>query len=300
MELEGENSRLRGLLGLDAPKSAEQMAVASHKDPVPVSNMTKEIAEPSALQSTTPAVHKFSSPEDKIRLFRSLFRGREDVYARRWYSVTKEKGGYSPVCGNEWKEGICPKPKSSCSKCDRRLSVSLTDEDIFRHLSGKDLYGRDVVGIFPILHDDTCYFLAIDFDDGKWEDHVSEVRLTCKEWDLPCAVERSRSGEGAHVWFFFSAPIPCATARRLGTALLTATMERSGKLKLDSYDRMFPNQDSLPKGGFGNLIALPLQGQARKKGNSSFVDSEYIPYDDQWAYLSKIKRISPEEVDDLI
>ncbi len=156
------------------------------------------------------------------------------------------------------------------------------------------LYNRN------ILQDDTCHFLAIDFDDGQWQNHVAELRLTCEEWNLPCAVERSRSGEGAHVWFFFSVPIPCSTARRLGTALLTATMERSGRLKLDSYDRMFPNQDSLPKGGFGNLIALPLQGQARRQGNSSFVDQNYIPYEDQWAYLSQITPISPEEVDDLL
>ncbi len=299
-DLEKENARLRDLLGLDAPKHAEGIPVMSHSDPAPSFNMTKEMVDPLSQPSTTSGVHKFSSPEEKIQLFRSMFRGREDVFAKRWYSLTKEKGGYSPVCGNEWKDGICPKPKSSCSKCDHRLSVALSDEAIFQHLSGRDPYGRDVVGIFPILQDDTCHFLAIDFDDGQWQDHVTEIRLTCEDWELPCAVERSRSGEGAHVWFFFSAPIPCSTARRLGTSILTATMERSGKLNLDSYDRMFPNQDSLPKGGFGNLIALPLQGQARKNGNSSFVDRNYIPYKDQWAYLSQMPTISPETVDDLL
>lgn len=152
-DLEKENARLRDLLGLDAPKHAEGIPVMSHSDPARASNMTKEMVDPLSQPSTTSGVHKFSSPEEKIRLFRSMFRGREDVFAKRWYSLTKEKGGYSPVCGNEWKDGICPKPKSSCSKCDHRLSVALSDEAIFQHLSGKDPYGRDVVGIFPIFQD---------------------------------------------------------------------------------------------------------------------------------------------------
>jgi len=152
-DLERENARLRGLLGLDIQQSIETTPGVPQADSFSSPNVSGEPIEPLSSSSATSGVHKFSSPAEKIRLFRSMFRGREDVFARRWYSLTKEKGGYSPVCGNEWKDGICPKPKSSCSKCDHRLSVALNDEAIFQHLSGKDPYGRDVVGIFPILQD---------------------------------------------------------------------------------------------------------------------------------------------------
>ena len=281
-ELERENAELCAQLGLSDTKAASTAPQAEFE------------SSPSA------TVHKYSSPKEKIQLFRSLFRGREDVFAKRWYSVKTEKSGYSPVCANEWREGVCIKPKGSCSKCENRELVRLSDAIIYEHLSGKDGFGRDVVGLYPILPDDTCYFLVIDFDDGDWQDNISEVRCVCTDWNVPCAVERSRSGEGAHLWIFFSEPVSCGTARKLGTALLTAAMENSGKLKLDSYDRMFPNQDTLPKGGFGNLIALPLQGQARKKNNSSFVDENFVAYADQWAYLSQIQKLSLQEVEDLI
>ena len=284
--LEKENRELRCRLGLPEEYSTE---TESHKFDVLVQPITP-----------APSVHMRSTPEEKIRLFRSLFRGREDVFARRWYSVPKKKGGYAPVCANEWKYGVCIKRKGKCSKCENRVLVSLDDAIIYKHLSGKDVNGQDVVGLYPILPDDTCYFLAIDFDDGAWQENVSAVRGVCDEWKLPCGVERSRSGEGAHLWIFFESAMPCATARKLGSALLTAAMEREGKLKLDAYDRMFPCQDTLPNGGFGNLIALPLQGQARKKGNSLFVDGAFHPYPDQWAYLSEMQKLTPEEVDSLI
>lgn len=274
-ELEHENRELRHRLGLTEPAAndkPDQQLVREKPVTVPVS-----------------AVHMRSTPEEKVQLFRSLFRGREDVYARRWYSVQKEKSGYSPVCANEWRYGVCIKPKGKCSKCENRELVLLDDAAIYKHLSGKDTNGCDVVGVYPILPDDTCCFLAIDFDDGTWQENVGAVRSVCKDWDIPCGVERSRSGEGAHLWIFFEEPIPCITARKLGSALLTAAMEREGKLKLDSYDRMFPNQDTLPNGGFGNLIALPLQGQARRKGNSLFVDEVFQPYPDQWHTCLKSK-----------
>ena len=270
-ELEAENRELRRRLGMDIPKSAK---------PIPAT-----------------AVHHHSTPAEKINLFRSLFRGREDVFARRWYSTKTEKASYAPVCANEWRPGVCIKPKGTCSKCNHRELVPLRDQMIYNHLSGLDAYGRDVLGLYPILHDDTCFFLAIDFDDGAWQENVSAVRHICTEWNIPCAVERSRSGEGAHLWIFFSAPLPCSTARKLGSMLLTAAMEREGSLKLDAYDRMFPCQDTLPNGGFGNLIALPLQGQARKKGNSIFVDDTFTPYPDQWAYLCTMEKLNPDAVD---
>ena len=270
-ELEAENRELRRKLGMRDPKPFK---------PIP-----------------TTAVHHHSTPAEKINLFRSLFRGREDVFARRWYSTKTEKAGYAPVCANEWKPGVCIKLKGTCSRCDHRELVPLSNQVIYNHLSGTDAYGRDVVGLYPILPDDTCFFLAIDFDDGAWQENVSAVRNICTEWNIPCAVERSRSGEGAHLWIFFSAPLPCSTARKLGSMLLTAAMEREGSLKLDAYDRMFPCQDTLPNGGFGNLIALPLQGQARKKGNSVFVDETFTPYSDQWAYLCTLAKFSPEAVD---
>lgn len=269
-ELEKENQELRRQMGY-----AESVCSAVIETP-----KNEIVLDPTA------GIHMRSTPEEKIRLFRSLFRGREDVFARRWYSVQKEKGGYAPVCANEWRYGVCIKPKGKCSACENRVLVPLDDAIIYKHLSGKDMNGQDVVGIYPILPDDSCYFLAIDFDDGTWQENVSAVRSVCDEWEIPCGVERSRSGEGAHLWVFFEDAIPCTTARKLGSALLTAAMEREGKLKLDAYDRMFPCQDTLPNGGFGNLIALPLQGRARKKGNSLFVDEMFHPYPDQWVYLS--------------
>ncbi len=286
-ELEKENQVLRCRLVLseaDHPTLADNPKPGVPRQPItPVSG-----------------VHRRSPPEEKIRLFRSLFRGREDVFARRWYSMPKKKGGYAPVCANEWKYGVCIKPKGKCSKCENRVLVPLDDAIIYKHLSGKDINGEDVIGLYPILPDDTCYFLTIDFDDGAWQENVSAVRKVCDEWAVPCGVERSRSGEGAHLWVFFENAIPCAAARKLGSALLTATMERDGKLKLDAYDRMFPCQDTLPNGGFGNLIALPLQGQARKQGNSLFVDEAFQPYPDQWSYLSGLQKLPLEEVEALV
>ena len=284
-ELEAENRELRSRLGLvdkgDTVFDLQEVKTAASVD-------------------TAPSINKYTPPDEKIRLFRSLFRGREDVFAKRWHSIRSGKSGYAPVCANEWKENVCIRPKGTCTQCSQRILVPLSDQAIYGHLSGKDTYGRDVVGLYPIGDDDTCFFLAIDFDDGDWKDNTAAVRKICEEWTVPCAVERSRSGEGAHVWIFFSEPITCAAARKLGSLLLTATMERDGKLKLDSYDRMFPCQDTLPNGGFGNLIALPLQGQARKNGNSLFVDEFFSPYPDQWAYLAQIRRLSVPDVENLL
>ncbi len=213
-ELERENQELRRQLGCSEPA----WSVESEKQKIEV------VAE----HLVGAGVHMRSTPEEKIRLFRSLFRGREDVFARRWYSVQKEKGGYAPVCANEWRYGVCIKPKGKCSKCENRVLVPLDDAIIYKHLSGKDKNGEDVIGVYPILPDDTCYFLAIDFDDGAWRENVAAVRSVCDEWEILCGVERSRSGEGAHLWVFFEDAIPCATARKLGSALLTAAMEREG------------------------------------------------------------------------
>ncbi len=267
-----------------------------------------EASPPSAPQASAPSlfepttsvppssVNNHSSPEEKIAFFRALFRGREDVFARRWQSAASGKSGYSPACANEWKPGLCPKPKGSCSKCEQRKLIPLSDDILTAHLQGRDALGRDVIGLYPILPDDSCFFLALDFDDEGWQENIRLLLEICRKWELPCGVERSRSGNGAHLWFFFSEPVPCGETRRLGTALLTAAMEAGGRLKLNAYDRMFPSQDSLPKGGFGNLIALPLQGLARRQGNSLFLDSDFKPYPDQWAHLSSIRRLSGEEL----
>ena len=261
-----------------------------------------DIATPEAKtdnQLSMSSTNKHSSPEEKIALFRSLFRGREDVFARRWYSKTLDKSGYQPVCENEWNEDFCDKKKYKCSDCPNRKLMSLTDKEIYRHLSGKDLYGRDVVGIYPMLADETCLFLCADFDEESFKSDVSAFRKTCEEFDIPVSVELSRSGNGAHAWIFFYEPVSASVARKLGSGILTRTME-TANLSFKSYDRFFPNQDTMPKGGFGNLVALPLQGNARKNGNSVFVDENFIPYSDQWAYLGSRQKLSPERVDELV
>jgi superfamily II DNA or RNA helicase/very-short-patch-repair endonuclease len=242
-----------------------------------------------------------SRPEEKIALFRELFQGRQDVYARRFESRKSGKSGYSPVCGNEWVRGICEKPRIKCPECPHRRFLPLTDEVIRWHLSGQDSEGRSfVLGVYPMLADETCRFLAIDFDKAGWQEDAKAFLDTCGRMSLPAALERSRSGNGGHIWFFFNEPVPAAIARRLGSYLLTETMERRPDIGLDSYDRLFPNQDTLPQGGFGNLIALPLQKQPRELGNSVFLADNLSPYSDQWTFLSSVSRISREEVEQVV
>ncbi|WP_281644952.1 TOTE conflict system archaeo-eukaryotic primase domain-containing protein [Bacteroides zoogleoformans] len=244
------------------------------------------------------------SIKEKIMLFRSLFNGREDVFARRWFSKTTEKGGYQPVCINEWCKGICDKKKHKCSECPNRNFASLTNQDFYRHLEGRDENGCDVIGLYVITLDNNCSFLCADFDDkncthGYKSDVLAFVDV-CKDWEIPYNIERSRSGNGAHVWIFFDPPIPAYKAKRLGNAILTEAMKRNGQISFRSYDRFFPNQDRIPDGGFGNLIALPLQGKARKENKSVFVDDKFLPFKDQWAYLYQIKRITENFVDTLL
>lgn len=247
------------------------------------------------------SVNNQSSPQAKIALFRSFFRGREEVYPKRFENKKTGKAGYVFSCGNEWVRGTCEKPKVKCSDCKHRRLLPITDDVVHWHLSGQDNCGKDfVMGIYPMLLDETCFFLAADFDKSSWTEDATAFLNTCYQIGLPAALERSRSGKGAHVWLFFSEAITASLARKLGSHILTETMERRPDIGLDSYDRLFPNQDTLPKGGFGNLIALPLQKKARTLGNSVFVDENLIAYEDQWIFLSNLHKISRLEVENIV
>jgi superfamily II DNA or RNA helicase len=231
----------------------------------------------------------------KIRLFMSLFKGREEVYAKRWENKNKGTSGYSPVCLNQWQTRVCGKPKISCSKCEHKLYAALNEAVIENHLRG-----NIVVGIYPMFPDETCCFLAMDFDEAEWQNDITVLRDVCIEFNIPVAVERSRSGKGGHVWFFFENRLSVALSRKFGTALLTFSMGRRHEIRFKSYDRLFPSQDTLPKGGLGNLIALPLQKAARENGNSEFIDENFQSYHDQWAFLSTIQKISAKRLENLI
>ncbi len=242
-----------------------------------------------------------SSPEAKIALFRSLFRGREDAYPRRFQSRKTGRAGYQPVCANEWARGLCDKPKVKCGDCPNRRLLAVTDEVVRQHLRGQDHLGREfVIGVYPMLPDETCFFLAIDLDKESWQGDASALLRTCERLNLPAALERSRSGNGGHIWLFFQEPIPARLARDLGSHLLTETMESRPDIGLGSYDRLFPNQDTLPKGGFGNLIALPLQKLPRGRGASVFVDEHFTPYSDQWAFLASLQKISRAQAESVV
>ena len=274
-ELEDENTELKKRLG---------------EDVVPV------VQKPTAMQKL--------SVQEKVGLFRSVFKGREDVFAKRWYSKASGKGGYQPVCQNEWNRQLCDKRKFKCAECPNRQFAALTDKDIYRHLEGKDTDGRDVIGLYVLNEDNTCNLLCTDFDDkncehGYQEDVIAFVDV-CKSWGVPCSIERSRSGNGAHVWIFFEAPVLAVKARRLGNAILTEAMNRDGRISFKSYDRFFPNQDTLQEGGLGNLVALPLQGNARKNGNSVFVNEYFEPFRDQWEYLLNISKLSAFALEEIL
>ena len=244
------------------------------------------------------------SLDERVALFMSLFKGREDVFARRWFSKSTGKAGYQPVCVNEWRRGVCDKKTYKCAECPNRDFAPLTSQDVYRHLEGKDENCCDVVGLYAIMPDNNCSFLCTDFDDKSckhgYKDDVLAFVGVCRDWQIPYAIERSRSGNGAHVWIFFEEPLPAFKARRLGNAILTEAMNRDGRMSFNSYDRFFPNQDRMPEGGFGNLVALPLQGQARKNLNSVFVDDDFLAYKDQWTFLYNIKKLREDDVDKLL
>ena len=244
------------------------------------------------------------SLDERVALFMSLFKGREDVFARRWFSKSTGKAGYQPVCVNEWRRGVCDKKTHKCAECPNRDFAPLTSHDVYRHLEGKDENCCDVVGLYAIMPDNNCSFLCTDFDDKNckhgYKDDVLAFVGVCRDWQIPYAIERSRSGNGAHVWIFFEEPLPAFKARRLGNAILTEAMNHDGRMSLNSYDRFFPNQDRLPEGRFGNLVALPLQGQARKNLNSVFVDDDFLAYKDQWIFLYNIKKLREDDVDKLL
>ena len=291
-ELEEENRRLRALLS----KHGIAFEACAHDG--------CSVAPPSPPSPPSPKVTALTaslSLQEKVELFQSLFKGREDVFAKRWYSATTKKSGYQPVCEREWDRAFCDKRKYKCSECPNRRFAPLSYNHIFNHLAGKDAYGRDVVGLYPLLNDSTCYFLCTDFDDKScehgYQNDVLAFTGVCEEWNVPCYIERSRSGNGAHVWVFFDEAIAAVKARRLGKCILSEAMNKDVHLSFKSYDRFFPNQDTLPDGGLGNLVALPLQGQARRAGNSVFVDKHFEPFPDQWAFLLAVRKLSESALD---
>jgi hypothetical protein len=229
---------------------------------------------------------RIGTAEGRVALFASLFRGRPDVFATRWESRTQPgRSGWAPRCANEWRPGICEKPRIKCAACVHRRFVAFSEAEIRKHLEG-----NQTIGIYPLLADETCWLIAIDFDGPTWRDDVGAVRDAAAEADVPVLVERSRSGQGAHAWVLFSRPVAASVARTIGSSLLTQAMRRSS-IAMDSYDRLFPNQDTMPAGGFGNLIALPLQRARRPEGCTVFLDEELEPYPDQWTYLAHVQRL---------
>ena len=202
-------------------------------------------------RSSCAPVTAASPSEDKITLFRSLFRGREDVFPRRWQNDKTGKSGYAPVCSNEWVRGICQKPRIKCGECPHQAFVPISDEAVRRHLQGPALGvsrrgpAEFTIGVYPLLQDETCWFLAADFDKQSWQRDAFAFVTTSRDFGIPPALERSRSGNGAHVWMFFAEPVPAAEARRLGALLITATMERHPEIGFDSYDRLCSAPGSL-------------------------------------------------------
>lgn len=270
--LRAEIRRLRKILAANGLPFASELANASEPGPQTTHSQQENYKE---------------RAKQRIALFRSLFHGREDVYARRWTGADG-RSGYSPAALVDWDAIRSSKPEDR-KKVARstRTFLPLTDAAIESHLLGKE-----TLGVYPLLSDETCWFLAVDFDKKSWQDDAHAFLGTCGEMGISAALERSRSGNGGHIWIFFEQPLPAVIARKMGCAILTRTMDRRHQLGLDSYDRLFPNQDTMPKGGFGNLIALPLQFSPRKQGNSVFLDADFTPYADQWGYLSSVQKVS--------
>jgi superfamily II DNA or RNA helicase len=296
-EIEHEIGRIKQrLAALDAEKNELERILVSLEQELAVTR-----SDQTELFVGAPVTNN-SPVSEKVALFRRMFAGRMDVFPVRWENRKTARSGYSPACANEWVKGLCGKPKVKCGDCPHQAFIPLSDEIVERHLRGGDSFsaGDFVAGVYPLLQDETCWFLAADFDKENWADDATALLETCRSKGIAAALERSRSGNGGHVWLFFDEPVPARIARQLGAALITETMERRPEIGFASYDRFFPNQDTMPVGGFGNLIALPLQRRAREKGNSAFVDNNLRLYGDQWAFLSSLPRLSADAVFELV
>jgi len=206
-------------------------------------------------------------------------------------NAAKGKSGYFPACSNEWRSGLCNKPQTKCSECPNQAFLKLDACAVRAHLEGKI-----TIGTYAIREDDTCIFLAADFDKMSWSEDVIAYKNAARELGIEVAIERSKSGDGAHAWIFFSQPLPARLARQLGTVIMSRASSSRYTLSLDSHDRFFPSQDFLPKGGFGNLIALPLQKVPREQGNTAFVNDAMISYQDQWEFLARQRRLSLDDI----
>lgn len=245
---------------------------------------------------TTNSSEDILSHEDSVKIFMNYFKGRNDVYP--YLSIDKNNPNikyYIPACTNEWKNGVCNKTMGKkCKTCQYRENKPISKETIYKHM-----YGNYPIGIYPLLENDTCFFLSLDFDDKDSKKDIKSDVLAfasvCDKYEVPIAIERSRSGNGIHIWMFFDTNIKAITARKLGSLLLSKTMEISN-ISISSFDRMFPNQDTLPKGGYGNLIALPFQNEPSKYGNTLFIDRNFILIKNQMQYLSSIHKLTEIEV----
>ena len=297
--LTAENKRLKGLL--DSHGICWQ--------PVQVLTTPADGLAPTQERDTTDLrrlkpVDTVAEKARRIGLFMKLFCARRDFYAERWEGRDGRKG-YAPVCGNRWKP-VCPKRTQKgikCHECKEHAWIPFTEDVAYRHLVGQDERGKPfVAGTYALLEDSSCKFLVFDFDDHDgsnlpWQEEAALLRKICCSQGIDTALERSRSGSGAHVWIFFDHPIPARLARRFGAALLAQGTETVHQRDFNTFDRMMPNQDEMPAGGMGNLIALPLQGIPRKEGNSVFVDDDWNMIHDQWEYLSSINCLSLEFVE---
>ena len=276
--------------------------------------------KPSSCSDISKTITRQSSPQEKINLYKSLFVGRQDVFALRWFNAKSKKSGYSPVCANKWGVGKCDLKKYTYATCPFKMPVALNDTYIFNHLAGRDEFCRDVIGLYPLMEGNPCRFLAMDFDAHApkaqmsiisthanerseyahspkakipaWREDVLAVKKTFSDFGIPSYIEVSRSGNGGHLWIFFDEEISARLARNLGAAVLKAAMQNRHSIPFESFDRFFPNQDEIPTGGYGNLIALPLQGRAVKDGHSVFVDENFMLYPDQWKFLSGVQKVT--------
>ncbi len=286
-------TELAALAHLDRQRGDSLVRIEGLRSQLPSTRSPSEASSPDA----PPAAGTPTGPGSaagKVALFRSLFRGRQDLFPIRFVSRKTGRAGYAPACTNKFVPGVCELPRVKCGACQNQAFVPVTDTSILDHLQG-----RHVIGLYPLLADETCWLLAADFDDAAWRDDVAAFVETCRALDVPVAIERSRSGNGAHAWLFFESAIAAATARTVGSFLITETMSRRHQMKMASYDRLFPSQNTMPRGGFGNLIALPLQREARQQGNTVFLDDGLEPVPDQWAHLNAVVRMTRRRVEEL-